>query len=64
MNGQEQRQKDVKDFTDLELGELQGNLYQDLMRVQTNLMAISQEIQRRKSLPKEIKKEEIKPDKE
>ena len=48
----EQKQKQVSEFTDIELAELNGNLHQELMRVQTNLMAINQEIQRRKELVK------------
>ena len=36
-----------KDYTDIELAKLQGNLYQELMRIQGNLIAINQEIDKR-----------------
>ena len=39
--------KELKDFTDLELAKLQGQMYQELMRVQGNLIAINQEIEKR-----------------
>ena len=43
--------KELKDFTDLELAKLQGQLYQNLMQIQGNLLAVNQEIERR--TPKE-----------
>ena len=45
--------KELKDFTDLELAKLLGQLYQELMRVQGNLIAVNQEIEKR--TPKEVK---------
>ena len=44
--------KKIEDFTDLELAELQGQVYQQLIQAQGNLQAINQEIQRRKSTQK------------
>ena len=47
--------KQLKDYTDLELAKLQGQLYQQFMQTQGNLIAINQEIERR--IPKvEVKK--------
>jgi thiamine pyrophosphokinase len=43
--------KTLKDMTDLELAKLQGNMYQQLMMTQQNLIALNQEIDRR--TPKE-----------
>lgn len=45
---QPQSNKDVKSFTDLELAELNGQLYSDLMIVQANLQAVQGEIAVRK----------------
>jgi hypothetical protein len=39
---------DLKTATDLELAELQGNLYQQFMQIQGNLIAINNEIRLRK----------------
>jgi hypothetical protein len=56
-------QKQIKDLTDLELAEAQGNLYTQFMQIQGNLIGINQEIQKRKSseakvsIPIEIKKD-------
>lgn len=49
---------DIKKMTDLELAEIQGKVYQDLMVAQQNLQAISAEIQLRKEAvkPKEAPK--------
>jgi len=46
--------KKIEDYTDLELAELSGQLYTQLMTIQQNLMTINQEIRKRK--PKESKK--------
>lgn len=40
-------EKQLKDFTDLELGKAQGQLYQEFIRIQGNLIAVNQEITRR-----------------
>lgn len=45
---QPQQSKNIGDFSDLELAEISGKLYTDLMQIQGNLQAINQEIQRRK----------------
>jgi hypothetical protein len=50
--------KDIKDFTDLELAEISGSLYQQLMQVQQNLIIINQEIARRKTLKDTENKQE------
>ena len=42
-------QKAVNQMTDLELGEIQGGLYQQLMQAQQNLIVINQEFARRKA---------------
>jgi hypothetical protein len=47
--------KKIDEFTDLELAELQGASYNELMRVQANLQAINQEILKRKPVPEPIK---------
>jgi len=46
------RQIDLETLTDLELIEFQGQVYQQLIQSQTNLQAIQNEIQRRKSTQK------------
>jgi hypothetical protein len=38
---------DINKMTDLELAKIQGNLYQQFMQIQGNLIAISQEIEKR-----------------
>ena len=38
---------DITKMTDLELAKLQGQMYQELMRVQGNLIAINQELEKR-----------------
>lgn len=48
--------KSLNEYTDLELAEISGQVYQQLMSVQQNLIAINGEIQNRKS--------DIKPKKE
>lgn len=46
----ERTEKKINEFTDLELAQAQGNLYQQLMQIQGNLIAINEEIKRRKDL--------------
>ncbi len=41
--------KQLNEWTDLELARMQGSMYQDLMRVQQNLIAINGEIEKRAS---------------
>jgi hypothetical protein len=38
---------DITKISDLELAKIQGQLYQDFMRVQGNLVAVNQEIEKR-----------------
>lgn len=38
---------DIQKLTDLELAKLQGQTYQEFMRVQQNLIIINQEIEKR-----------------
>jgi len=45
--------QDIKKMTDLELAEIQGQVYQQLMQAQGNLQIINAEVQRRKPKPKE-----------
>lgn len=46
--------KPITEYSDLELAKVQSQVYQDLMRVQQNLIAINGEIERRvPSCPKE-----------
>ena len=40
-------EKQLKDFTDLELAKAQGQLYQQFIQIQGNLIAVNQEITRR-----------------
>ena len=47
---------DITKMSDLELAKLQGQLYQDLMRVQQNLMTVNQELEKR--TPKDEPKNE------
>ena len=47
---------DLKTFSDLELAKMQGNMYQQLMQVQGNLIIINQEIDKR--LKPEVKNEQ------
>jgi len=47
--------KMITEYSDLELAELQGSSYNELMRIQANLQAINQEIARRKPETKEVK---------
>lgn len=48
---------DITKISDLELAKLQGQTYQELMRVQNNLLVVNQEIERR--TPVVIKEAEI-----
>lgn len=41
-------QKPLSEYTDIELAEIQGQSYQQLIQTQGNLVAINQEIQKRK----------------
>ena len=41
--------KQLSEYTDLELAEIASSQYQEFMRVQQNLIAINQEIQKRKA---------------
>ena len=45
--------KPIEKFTDLELAKLSGQLYQQLMQVQNNLMVVSREIEKRTPVEKE-----------
>jgi hypothetical protein len=47
--------KTIDSWTDLELAELQGQSYNELMRIQANLQAIQTEINKRKPVPEPIK---------
>jgi hypothetical protein len=53
-------QKDISTMSDLELAELSGQIYQQLITVQQNLQVITQEIQKRKSIQE---KDESRPNK-
>jgi hypothetical protein len=46
----EQKSKQIKDLSDLELAEASGQLYQQLMMAQQNLIAINEEIKKRKDV--------------
>lgn len=48
-------EKKITEYTDLELCEMTNQFNQQLMIANQNLMALNQEIQRRKSLIKEKK---------
>ena len=48
--------KKIEEYSDLELAELQGATYNELMRAQANLQVIIQEINRRKPVEKIEKK--------
>jgi hypothetical protein len=48
--------KTIESYTDLELCELQGQSYNELMRAQANLQVIIQEINKRKPVGKAEKK--------
>ena len=39
--------KELKDYTDIELAKAQGAQYQEMLRVQNNLLMINAEIERR-----------------
>ncbi len=39
--------KQIKEMTDLELAKALGNLYQQFMQIQQNLVAINQELEKR-----------------
>jgi hypothetical protein len=56
----EQKSKQIKDLSDLELAEASGQLYQQLMMVQQNLIAINEEIKKRKEKIKGVKEEDAK----
>jgi hypothetical protein len=45
----------LKDMTDLELAQAQGQLYPQLMQVQQNLIAINKELENRAKLKKQEK---------
>jgi len=42
--------KQLNEMSDLELGKVSGQLYQELMRIQSNILAVSQEMERREKL--------------
>lgn len=47
-----EHKKNVSEFSDIELAELAGTAYQELMRIQANLTSIGVEIAKRKEAQK------------
>jgi len=47
--------KKLDEYFDIELAEIAGKLYQQLMMIQADIQAVSQEIQKRKSKVEEKK---------
>lgn len=45
--------KPLESFSDLELAKIQGQLYQQLMQIQGNLLAVNQEIDKREKAIKD-----------
>jgi hypothetical protein len=48
---------DITKLLDIELAKLQGQVYQELMRVQNNLISVNQEIEKR--MPKVTQSEPV-----